>query len=193
FVAAWLWPIIVPASWRSHSPLAAVIYHQLGSLAVLLNAMRLLWFGRTTPNATRLNWEFRMKRVDLCIDHYLNPGEGLHWLSHHIRLVLASVGGIALLLYFLSGFTQVRPDEVAVVRRFGRLLAEELDPGLHWCWPWPVDEVTRIRPDRVYTVEIGFRSAPGRTVGPTAAGWSSAHIGDGVSRYPEEAVMMTGD
>jgi Cu+-exporting ATPase len=192
-VTAWLWPIIVPVSWRSHSPLAAVIYHQFGSLAVLLNAMRLLWFGRTTPTATGLNWEYRLKKVDLWIDHYLNVGEGLHWLSHHVRLVLATAGGIALLLLLLSGFTQVGPDEVAVVRRFGRPLADDLGPGLHWCWPWPVDEVTRIRPDRVHTVEIGFRSAPGRTVGPGAAGWSSAHIGDGMSRYPEEAVMMTGD
>src|SRR5207249_754424 len=44
---AWLWPLFAPAEWQSYSPLAAVVYHQFGSLAVLLNAMRLLWFERT--------------------------------------------------------------------------------------------------------------------------------------------------
>ena len=32
------------SQWYRQSPVAAVIYHQFGSLAVLLNAMRLLWF-----------------------------------------------------------------------------------------------------------------------------------------------------
>ena len=42
-VTAWLWPLLAPTRWWSEqSPLAAVIYHQIGSLAVLLNAMRLL-------------------------------------------------------------------------------------------------------------------------------------------------------
>jgi Cu+-exporting ATPase len=190
---AWLWPIFAPASWQGYSPLLAVVYHQIGSLAVLLNAMRLLWFRRTVPNAAQVDWQFRLKRVDLWIDRNLNLGEGLHQLSHHWRAVTAVVGGIAVLLYLLSGQTQIEPDEVAVVRRFGRPLESDLGPGFHWRWPWPIEDVTRVRPNRVHTVEIGFRSGPGRTTGPAASGWSSAHAGDGVSRFPEEAVMMTGD
>src|SRR5262249_55461690 len=95
--------------------------------------------------------------------------------------------------YAASGLTRVGPEEWAVVRRFGRPLDDDLGPGLHWRWPWPVEEVTRLQPDRVHSVEIGFRSTPGRTSGPAALGWSSPHAGDGVSRYPEEAVLMTGD
>ena len=41
-LTAWLWPFIAPAGWRLQSPLAAVIYHQFGSLLVLINSMRLL-------------------------------------------------------------------------------------------------------------------------------------------------------
>src|SRR5262249_31266189 len=42
-VTAWLWPLFAPAgAWYESGPLAGVIYHQLGSLAVLLNSMRLL-------------------------------------------------------------------------------------------------------------------------------------------------------
>src|SRR5262249_13829138 len=59
-LTAWLWPLLAPsAAWYENSPLAAVIYHQLGSLAVLLNAMRLLWFERTATSPTWL----RLRRV----------------------------------------------------------------------------------------------------------------------------------
>ena len=49
-VTAWLWPLLAPPSWYAYAPVAAVVYHQFGSLAVLLNAMRLLWFERTTSS-----------------------------------------------------------------------------------------------------------------------------------------------
>src|SRR5260370_11137474 len=34
-VTAWLWPLFAPPGWYEQSPLAAVIFHQLVSLAVL--------------------------------------------------------------------------------------------------------------------------------------------------------------
>jgi Cu+-exporting ATPase len=191
-VTAWLWPLLAPASWQSSAPLAAVIYHQIGSVAVLLNAMRLLWFERTA-SPTRQAVQFRLQRIDLWIEHHLDIGEGLHWLSHRWRAALGTVAGLLLIAYSLSGLTQVGPDELAVVRRFGRPLDGDLGPGLHWCWPWPIEEVTRIQPDRVRLIEVGFRSTPGRSAGPSVMGWSSPHAGDGIVRYPEEAVMMTGD
>ena len=59
-------------------------------------------------------------------------------------------------------------------------------------WPWPIERVLRIEPERIRTVEIGFRS--GSRGGAEAAGfaWSSPHA-DGVSRFADEAVMITGD
>src|SRR5262249_52733698 len=131
--------------------------------------------------------------IDDWISHWLDLGEGLHWLSHQWRPVLAGLSGFFLIIYSLSGLTQLGPDEIAVVRRFGRPLDNDLGPGLHWCWPWPIDDLTRVQPDRVYSVELGFRSMPGQAAGPQALGWSSAHAGAGAKRYPEEAVMITGD
>jgi HflK protein len=69
---------------------------------------------------------------------------------------------------------------------------EDLGPGLYWRWPWPVEEVIRLQPERVRTVEIGFRTRSGAT-GPAALSWSSAHGGDGIERVENEAVMITGD
>lgn len=192
-LTAWLWPLFAPLGWHSASPLAAVIYHQFGSLAVLLNAMRLLWFERPAATKLRAGARIRLQDIDQWISHRFDVGEGLHWLSHNWRPVLAGISGLLLVLYALSGLTQIAADEIAVVRRFGRPLDEDLGPGLHWRWPWPIEELTRVQPDRVYSVEMGFRSMPGQATGPQSLGWSSAHAGAGITRHPEEAVMITGD
>jgi Cu+-exporting ATPase len=189
-LTAWLWPLVMPAAWYEQGPVAAVVYHQLGSLAVLLNAMRLLWFERRSPALDRFGQRFQ--RINDWLEHRLDFDEAVHWLGHHWRRIGVGLAALALLWYAASGLTQVGPDEVGVVRRFGRPLADDLGPGLHWRWPWPVEEVTLLQPDRIRTVEIGFRtSLPG--VVPGARAWSSTHGGDGVLRVPEEAVMITGD
>jgi Cu+-exporting ATPase len=189
---AWLWPLLAPASWYEQGPVAAVIYHQLGSLAVLLNSMRLLWFERGPSPAGR-RWDERFRRMNDWLEKRFDLDEGLHWIGHHWRTVLA---GLALLFCAgtaLSGLTVVGPAEVGVVRRFGRSLPDDLGPGLHWRWPWPVETVTRIEPGQVRTVEIGFRTLPGAAAAPAARAWSSIHGNDGVERLADEAVMITGD
>ncbi len=191
-VTAWLWPLLAPAKWYEQSPVAAVVYHQLGSLAVLLNAMRLLWFERkaTSPSFQRLSAGLR--HVNDWLEQRLDLDEGLHWLSHQWKPVLAALALLLLGGWLLSGFNSIAADELGVVRRFGKPLPDDLDPGLHWCWPWPIDTVTRVQPRRVHTVEIGFRSFAGRA-GPSAGAWSSLHASEGIRRLPEEAVMITGD
>jgi Cu+-exporting ATPase len=192
-LTAWLWPLVMPATWYESGPVAAVIYHQLGSLLVLLNSMRLLYFGRSESSPTWQRWSTRMHAVNAWLEKRLDLDEGLHWLSHNWRPVLACAAAIALLLYTGSGLYIIQSDEVALVRRFGRPLARPLLPGLHWCWPRPIESVTRVRPERISTVEIGFRTLPGSKVIPGARPWSSPHSIEGVSREPDEAVMITGD
>jgi Cu+-exporting ATPase len=190
-LTAWLWPFLVPQSWEEKGPLAGVIYHQIGSLAVLLNAMRLLWFERSAASPARLSLADRMHRIDLWIQHHFDLAEFFHWLSHQWRKVALSLTALLLVIYALSGLTQVGPDEMAVHRRFGKPVAD-LGPGLHWCWPWPVEDVVRLKKDRIHTVEIGFRSVPGKEGALTSLSWSTPHA-DAVNRVEEEAVMITGD
>jgi HflK protein len=115
-----------------------------------------------------------------------------HWLEDHARPVLAGLAFLLFALYALSGLVQVGPDELAVVRRFGEPIAD-LGPGLHWRWPWPVEDTVRLQPARVHVVEVGFRSSNRRNASTGAMAWSSPHQGDGISRLSEEAVMITGD
>jgi Cu+-exporting ATPase len=191
-LTAWLWPLLTPAAWYEQSPVVAVIYHQLGSLAVLLNSMRLLWFDRAATSPTYRRLRDGVSHVNRWLEGF-NPDEALHWLSHQWKPVLVTLLVLLLAGYALSGLTQVNADEIAIVQRFGEPLPNDLQPGLYWRWPWPIETVTRIQPDRVRTVEIGFRPVPGSTAAPGARAWSSQHGNDGVRRLPDEAVMITGD
>jgi membrane protease subunit HflK len=67
---------------------------------------------------------------------------------------------LALLLlvgYLLTGVTQVRPGERAVVRRFGRVLDERPRPGLWIGLPWGMDRLDRVPITMVRKVEVGYQ------------------------------------
>jgi HflK protein len=149
--------------------------------------MRLLWFQR----GRSVSVNHGMDRLDHWIEHHLDVGEFFHWLSHRRRPVSFAAVALLLALYALSGLTKINADEMAVVRRFGRPV-EDLEPGLHWRWPWPIEDVVRLQPDRVRTVEVGFRARAGAG-GAAAQSRSSPHAGDGIERVDREAVMITGD
>src|ERR1700676_3331705 len=62
-------------------------------------------------------------------------------------------------LYLLSGITIVRPDEAAVVLRWGRLVGatpalQEHGPGLLFAFPRPVDRIIRVQVKHVWEVPV---------------------------------------
>jgi membrane protease subunit HflK len=56
--------------------------------------------------------------------------------------------GALVIIFFLSGFFTVGPQERAIILRFGKPVGEGesalLGPGAHWAWPAPIDEVVKI-------------------------------------------------
>jgi len=66
-----------------------------------------------------------------------------------ISFVILKVIMVLLGVVFLaSGFRTVEPDERAIVLRFGKILGvgedRLLGPGLHWVFPYPIDEFIKI-------------------------------------------------
>jgi modulator of FtsH protease HflK len=57
--------------------------------------------------------------------------------------------------YLATGIAQVRPDERAVVRRFGRVVARP-GPGLWIGLPWGMDRVDRVQVRTVRQLTVGF-------------------------------------
>lgn len=67
-------------------------------------------------------------------------------------LMLLIVG----LAYLATGIYQVKPGELAVVRRFGRVLEQPRLPGLNVGLPWGLDRVDRIAVDSQRQLDVGF-------------------------------------
>lgn len=93
------------------------------------------------------------------------PGEKLDAasksLSEALRIsfaVLKVIMVVLVIIFLASGFKTVGPDEKALVLRFGRIrgIGEErvLGPGLHWVFPYPVDEIVRIPVEKKVNLPI---------------------------------------
>jgi Cu+-exporting ATPase len=189
-LTAWILPAWSEKA-RHDSPIWAAIYHQIGSLAVLLNSMRLLWFERGKEYAVVRRLQAASRSVDQWLER-ISFHEFTHWVEFHWKKLLGGTALAGLLLYGLTSLTLIRADEIGIVRRCGRPLEETLPPGLHFRLPWPWETVTRIQPDRIRTIEIGFRTVGDASKVPQAMTWSSPHR-DGMVRNEKETSMITGD
>jgi Cu+-exporting ATPase len=171
-------------------PVPAAILHQAGSFLVLLNAMRLLGFGGWGDLAP-VRALHALGRAIHRLDDRLDPGYGFERILIRWRTLLTLAVALMIGAYATSGFLAIGPDEVGLLRRWGRYKGR-LEPGLHLRWPAPFEQVTRLRPERVRSLEIGFRfDRP--EVGSGTLRWESLHERGAVARRADEALLMTGD
>ncbi len=84
-------------------------------------------------------------------------------------------------LWGLSGFFRVEPDELGVVLRFGKEV-REVQPGLNYHLPYPIETALTPKALRVNKIDIGMRIV------------DDARRGGTMTRdVPEESLMLTGD
>src|SRR4030095_4340170 len=75
----------------------------------------------------------------------------------HSRFFLFKVAmGILVLFFCFSGWRQVGSQETAIRLQFGKPVGQGaralLGPGLHFAWPYPIDEVVKIPVTQIQTV-----------------------------------------
>jgi HflK protein len=70
-------------------------------------------------------------------------------------LGFAAAAGAAV-LWLGSGLFTVGPGEVGMRLRFGRILASDLEPGLHFRWPWPFENHRLIARNLAQRLELGL-------------------------------------
>ena len=193
-------------------PAAAAIVHQAASLLVILNCVRLLYEGRAVAaREERGLGRFRVLAgpVGGLVAGWnaFNAGRRAtaHRLEHALedsparfraaapRLLRAAPLALAA-IWAASGLRMIDPQEVGLVQRFGHHVGGELGPGLHLRWPWPVDRVTRVEPDRLRMAAVG---SPRGTVSSEAGAepsyeWNVRHAGFDETP-PLERLMLTGD
>ncbi|MEO0671558.1 MAG: FtsH protease activity modulator HflK [Pseudomonadota bacterium] len=95
-------------------------------------------------------------------------------------LFLALIVGAAVLGFYAFTF-RVNPNELGVVLQFGQYHRQE-GPGLHFRWPYPVEQVLLPDVTARNTETVGFR-------GETTSGFSTISRRD----VPAESLMLTGD
>src|SRR5437764_7140356 len=86
----------------------------------------------------------------------------------------------AIAIWLFSGFFRVEPDERGVVLRFGAAV-REVDPGLNYHLPYPIETVLTPKALRVNKIDIGMRVVEDLRRGTT------------MRDVPEESLMLTGD
>jgi len=163
---------VLAASFGWISPVAAAVVHQVSSLTVVLNSMRLLL------DADR----WRSRWVTFC-----------ETLRRRWRLATTTCFSAVLAGWLLSGFYVVSIGEVAVVQRFGKLAQRAVGPGLHYRWPYPFGRHRIVKPDELRRVEIGFRTVAGAAAEPPANEWNVQHRGGRTQRQADESEVLAGD
>src|SRR3981189_3357816 len=86
----------------------------------------------------------------------------------------------AIAIWGFSGFFRVDPDELGVGLRFGKYV-REVQPGLNYHLPYPIETALTPQALRVNKIDIGMRVAADLRRGTT------------IRRVPEESLMLTGD
>lgn len=130
-------------------------------------------WGRGPSGPQGPNLDDLMRRLQELLRRFLPRGGG------NGRMIALLVG-VAVVLWGITGFYRVQPEEQGVAMIFGKWIATT-GPGLHYNLPAPIGAVVTPKVTRVNRVEVGFHSA-------TDMGQP------GVTRdVPQESLMLTGD
>ncbi len=181
-------------------PALAAGVHQISSIFVMLNSVRLLRVERPAEQVSRwqklwgflgigLIWESLvsvLRRID--------PAGGFAWLVENRRQLAKPAAALFLATWISTSVFTIRTNELGVIERFGRKVLPHREPGLHFKVPWPVDRLTRIRAKQVRVVEIGFRTSETASFSqPPSYEWNVQHRDGRIQLEDEETLMLTGD
>lgn len=65
-----------------------------------------------------------------------------------------------LVIYGISGFYVVKPEERGVLKRFGAIIADDVPPGIHYRLPWPFESVLLLKTTEIKTLRYEFTGYP---------------------------------
>src|SRR5438445_9678698 len=101
--------------------------------------------GLITTAAQALDYQFGFKVSETWFYKFLE--KALAWI------ILLQVGA----LFLSTTFVIIEPDEQALLERFGRPVAARavLEPGWHFKWPWPIDQVFRFKTRAIQSFLVG--------------------------------------
>jgi len=81
---------------------------------------------------------------------------GLSGIPYRSRRFIVLVAAVALAVYLLSGVYAVQPDELGVVFRYGRVVADGVPPGIHYHLPAPFERAVRPKTAEIKKIAVGL-------------------------------------
>ncbi|MBN2693534.1 FtsH protease activity modulator HflK [bacterium] len=61
---------------------------------------------------------------------------------------------LSIIIYITTGIYTVKQNEIAIVRRFGKIISSNVKPGISYSLPFPIDKVDKIEIKKVQTLVI---------------------------------------
>lgn len=99
---------------------------------------------------------------------------------------------IIILVWLVSGFYQVQPNEQGVVLRFGKY-TDTTDAGLHYHLPYPIEEVSKVNITQERSINLGVQEAYNvSNVAGLRNGRAGNNYNDELKSFTESH-MLTGD
>ncbi len=177
------------------NPAVAAVFHEISSLAVMLNAMRLLWFERW--HETRFG---RMSNGVASVAEWMvekfSPTKLVFGFLDHWPTLMRTAAAVFGVWWCCSGIVLLSEDEQALVTRLGRY-ETTLSAGWHWRWPNGLERIRRERVAEVRAIQIGFRSAPTPLTSDglyrPPVEWMSEHADNGYEPVAPESFTLTGE
>ncbi len=113
-------------------------------------------------------------------DHLKNAMPGGSGIPTAVWVLLFAIG-IGVIGFYAFTY-KVNPNQLGIVLRFGEYV-DQKGPGLHFRWPYPINEILLPDVTRQNRIQVGMRSTAGSATSRAAA----------TRDVPEESLMLTGD
>ena len=155
-----------PDIWVTYVILAAVC---LAGVEILLNFIVDFYRPRIEGQEARPAYDSRLfgllaepsgilKTVSATLDYQFGFKISETWFYRFMERAIAPLFLFTLAaFYLLTCIVVIRPEEHAILERFGRPLTGRtaIGPGLHLKYPWPIDKVRRYPTDRIQMLRLG--------------------------------------
>jgi modulator of FtsH protease HflK len=111
------------------------------------------WGRRPGGQGNGPDLDERVKSWQRRLESLFRPGGGRGGEGRSM-IILAVV--VALVLWFLTGFFQIKAAEQGVILRFGKLV-DIRNQGWGWRWPWPIEQLVKVNVASVQSSEYKSR------------------------------------
>lgn len=59
---------------------------------------------------------------------------------------------ILLIIYLSSSIYSISPNQVGVLQRFGKIINKKVMPGIHYCFPWPIERIDKVSVKKIHRI-----------------------------------------